>query len=113
MYEALIQHAGSTSRIIALPMGFTVGTMKALSVLGLSPLGDYHLVMYGRDKIFDVTKARSKLAWTPQYSNTEMICEAYDWFSDNYAKAQAESRGSPNRRIIRQGILHIFKWLLR
>ena len=113
MYEAVIQHASSASRLISLPMGLTISGMRALRVLGLSPLGDYHLLMYGRDKIFDVAKARSKLGWIPQYSNTEMVCEAYDWYCDNYAKLQSEHGGSPNRQLIRQGILQVFKWLLR
>jgi nucleoside-diphosphate-sugar epimerase len=111
MYDALIRHAGSRSRVISLPMGLTVTVMRLLNVMRLSPLGEYHVLMYGRDKIFDSTKARTQLGWTPRYSNTEMLCEAYDWFCANYEKIRSDTGRPLNSRFIRQGVLGVLKWL--
>ena len=43
--------------------------------MGLSPLGSYHALMYGRSMYFDINKSIRELGWAPRYSNNEMFEE--------------------------------------
>ncbi len=81
--EGLIQHAKTKSRIVSVPMKPTVMLMNLTSNLGLSPLGPYHALMYGRDCYFDISIEKKELGWTPKWGNIEMFCQSYDWYCKN------------------------------
>ena len=57
----LCAEAGTGSRVIGVPMAPTVALMKLTSALGLSPLGDYHALMYGRTMYFDIHRTMAEL----------------------------------------------------
>jgi len=78
--EGLIAHACTLSKVKSVPMNLAIMGMKITSTLGLSPLGAYHALMYGRSMYFDITKARTELGWQPKYSNEEMFAQSYDWY---------------------------------
>ena len=80
LLEGLIRHAGTRSRVRGVPIGPAVVAMRMTSALGLSPLGPYHALMYGRAMYFDVSKARRELGWAARFANDEMIADSYDWF---------------------------------
>jgi nucleoside-diphosphate-sugar epimerase len=109
--EALCRHADTGSTVYSLPMAPTVAAMKLTSVLGLSPLGDYHSLMYGRAMYFDISRAVAELDWHPTRSNEQMICESYDWYVAHKATVLRGGRGSPHRSAVRQGILALLKHL--
>src|SRR5262249_43973094 len=67
--ETLCAIAGTGSRVRSLPMRPMVLGMKVCSHLGLSPLGAYHALMYGRSMYFDISKAQTQMGWQPRYSN--------------------------------------------
>jgi nucleoside-diphosphate-sugar epimerase len=104
----LIRHAGSTSRVKSLPEGLTIGTLRALDLLGLSPLAPWHYLTYHKPFHFDVSKLLT-MGWQPRYSNDEMFRESYDWFQKNYDRLQEEKNASPHRRPVRERML----WLLK
>ena len=81
--ENLCQHAGTGSKVVSLPFRLAVHGMNISSALGLSPLGAYHSLMYGRSMYFDTTKAETELKWQPTFSNSEMFKGAYDWYLEN------------------------------
>jgi nucleoside-diphosphate-sugar epimerase len=110
--EALCAHAGTGSRVRGVPLRPAVWAMRATSLLGLSPLGPYHALMYGRSLYFDITKARSELHWQPRYSNTEMFIQSYDWYVRNREQVLRAPGASPHRSAIRQGVLALVKRLL-
>ena len=83
LLEGLVAHAGSTSPVRSLPFRLTQSAMQATSKLGLSPLGDYHALMYGRDMWFDVEPTCEKLSFAPRYSNAAMIADSYDWYVEH------------------------------
>ena len=110
--EGLIRHAGSTSKVKSVPMGLFTLLMDVSSVLGLSPLGPYHSLMYGRSLYFDISKAKSELGWQPRYGNVEMICESYDWYLQNRERVLHQSGASAHRSAVRQGALRLLKFVL-
>ena len=105
--QALCDHAATGSRVYSLPMAPIELAMRATSALHLSPLGPYHSLMYGRSLYFDVTKARQELGWQATRSNSEMICESYDWYVAN--KDKLSGTASAHRSPVRQGILGLLR----
>jgi hypothetical protein len=87
--------------------------MNLSSGLGLSPLGTYHASMYGRSFYFDIRKARTKLGWSPRYSNNEMFVESYEWYLANRTTVLAGTGdASHHRSAVKQGALKILHWFL-
>ncbi len=109
--EALCRHAATGSRVYSVPMGLAVAAMRATSALGLSPLGPYHSLMYGRSLYFDVSRAKRELGWSAQWSNDEMICQSYDWYRAHKAAVLATTDASPHRSAIKQGVLALVRRL--
>ncbi len=110
--EALCAHARSGSRVRSIPMTPAVLGMKLTSWLGLSPLGPYHALMYGRSLYFDIARAQRELGWQPKWSNAEMICESYDWYRSHKDEIHKWAGGSPHRAAVKQGILAVAKWFV-
>jgi nucleoside-diphosphate-sugar epimerase len=109
--EALCRHAGTGSIVKSVPMAPAVWAMKLTSVLGLSPLGAYHALMYGRSLWFDIGKAKTELGWQPRWSNEDMLIESYDWYIAHRERVLAGG-GSQHRSAVKQGILQVVQWLL-
>ncbi len=112
MLEALCAHAGTGSHVKGVPMGPATILMEVTSSLGLSPLGAYHSLMYGRSMYFDITKAKNELGWQPQYSNDEMIIESYDWYVRNREKVINNKGASFHRSALREGVLRVVRSML-
>jgi nucleoside-diphosphate-sugar epimerase len=110
--EALCAHAGTGSKVRSIPMAPAVAFMNISSGLGLSPLGPYHALMYGRSLYFDISKAQQELGWQPKFSNTQMLNQSYDWYRQNRDMVLRDSAASHHRSAVNQGILSLLKHLL-
>ena len=110
--EALCARAGTGSRVRSVPMRPAVWAMKLTSALGLTPLGPYHALMYGRSLYFDISRARDELGWRPRWSNVDMFIESYEWYLKHREDVLRRSAGSHHRSAVRQGALALVKWLL-
>jgi nucleoside-diphosphate-sugar epimerase len=110
--EKLCAHAKTGSRVRGVPVTPAVLFMKLTSALGLSPLGPYHALMYGRSLWFDIGKAQRELGWKPRYSNDEMFAQTYDWYLANRDKVLHATGASHHRSAVKQGILALAKHLL-
>ena len=110
--EDLCAHAGTGSIVRGLPMSPIVLGMKVTSRLGLSPLGAYHALMYGRSMYFDIAKPKADLDWEPRYSNSEMFIESYDWYVEHRDEVYANTGNSPHKSAINQRLLGLVKYLL-
>ena len=110
--EHLCAHANTGSKVKLVPMTLVIWLMNLTSALGLSPLGPYHSLMYGRSLYFDISKAQRELGWQPRYSNNEMFVQSYDWYLKN-RQVVLQARGtSHHRSAVKQGILGLVKhWL--
>jgi nucleoside-diphosphate-sugar epimerase len=105
--EALVRHAATGSRVVSVPFRAATAMMAVTSRLGLSPLGPYHTLMYGRSMFFDVTKAKNLLGWAARFSNEEMFCESYDWYLAHREEVLRRTSGSHHVSAVRQGVLRL------
>ena len=81
--EALIAHAGSTSRVTPVPARPAELALRALELARLSPLAEWHYKTAHRDSYVDVSRAQRLLGWEPRSSNAEALMRTYDWYLAN------------------------------
>ena len=111
--ENLIEHAKTSSKVTSVPEKFAEFSMNITSAIGLSPLGHYHSLMYGKSMYFESQKAYKTLGFKPRYSNDEMFAETYDWYCDNrVAILSGKMAGSKHQSALRQRILQIVPYFL-
>jgi len=107
-YQRLIEHAGTGSRVIALPVGLSINALRLLDWTRLSPLAPWHYLTYHKPFYFDVAPLLA-MGWKPKYSNDEMFAESYDDFLANYDRRRAERAGSAHRRPVKELVLRVVK----
>ncbi len=110
VYEAVIQAAGSKSRVASLPKRPTIAAMRLAHKLKLSPLGPYHYQMIAESFVFDTTRIRNELGWTPTVTNEEMMIRAYRYYSENRREIHARTDVSAHSRPTSMGIIRALKW---
>jgi nucleoside-diphosphate-sugar epimerase len=96
--EALIAHAGTTSRLRPVPARPAEVALRGLELARLSPLGQWHYRTASRDSFVDVAKAERLLGWHATKSNVDTLVENYDWYAENRAKMK------------RAGVTHRVPW---
>ena len=106
--EHVIIHARSTSRVVGVPAGLTINTLRVLDWLRLSPLAPWHYLTYHKAFYFEV-RPLLDLGWNPRYSNDEMFRESWDWFIQNKDRLAAEAAASPHRSVVKQRLLGLLK----
>lgn len=111
LLTSLVEHAGSASKVRALPLRAAELAMNVTSRLGLSPLGDYHALLYGREMYFDVSETKSLLGWSARYSNAEMIRESYDHYLSRRAEVLTRRHASHHRSPVGPKILRVLDFL--
>jgi nucleoside-diphosphate-sugar epimerase len=111
--EALCRHAGTGSKVRSVPDAPVRWLMAGASRLGLSPLGAYHYMAYGKPNYFDISDAVNELGWHPAYSNEEAMIASYDWYLANReAVLSSKWTASPHKSAVKQGILRLaIRWL--
>jgi UDP-glucose 4-epimerase len=75
LYESVIAAAGTKARVARLPKAPAVASMRALHMLGMSPLGPYHYKMLDERFVFDTTPIKNELGWRHTKKNTQMLNE--------------------------------------
>jgi nucleoside-diphosphate-sugar epimerase len=87
--EALIAHAGSSSRVTPVPARPAEALLRALELARLSPLAEWHYRTAHRDSYVDVGRAQRLLGWQPRFSNAEALIRTYDWYLANRGRVAA------------------------
>jgi nucleoside-diphosphate-sugar epimerase len=111
LLAGLVAHASSKSNVRSLPFRATEIAMRLTGRLGLSPLGDYHALMYGREMFFDISETQAELGWRPQRSNDEMIAESYDYYVAHREEIMSRTDASHHRSPVKLGILKLLEIL--
>ena len=81
--EALIDHAGSGSRLRPVPAKPAELALRGLELARVSPLAEWHYRTAHRDSYVEVDKAERLLGWVPERSNAETLIATYDWYLAN------------------------------
>lgn len=110
---SLVRHANTGSRVVSLPRRLTEPAMHWTSALGLSPLGGYHALMYGKSLAFDVTQAKKELNWQPRWDNRGLLIEAYDDYVASHEAIKHQRGASAHRSAVRQRALALLPLALR
>lgn len=108
--QALVDHAGTGSRVRSLPTGPAAAAMKTFSGAKLLPFAPYHWLLYGESLWFDTTKARTQLDWAPTIGNAEMLIESYEWFQAHRTNLDAGGV-SHHQSPVPLGVLKLLKRL--
>jgi UDP-glucose 4-epimerase len=109
VYAAVIDEAGSRSRLVSLPAWPANAALALFHRLGLSPLGPYHWRLISGTFVFDTRHIRADLGWRPTLTNETMLRQAYRFWKE-HDTARSERR-SAHRQSARMGILRLVKWL--
>ena len=107
--QALVDHAGTGSKVRSLPMAPAKVAMRLLATVGLAPFAPYHWMLYGESLFFDVTKAGTELGWAPRHSNASMLIESYDWYLAH--RDELDGHGSHHQSPVRLGVLEVLRRL--
>ncbi len=108
--QALIDHAGSTSRLTPVPERPAELALRALELARLSPLAEWHYKTAHRDSFVDSSKAERLLGWSSRLSNEQALIETYDWYLANLSTAP-RAAGVTHRRPWNQQALGLLKRL--
>jgi len=87
--QALIDHAGSSSRLQPIPVKPAELALRGLELMRVSPLAEWHYKTAHKDSFVDVTKAQELLGWEPRLSNRDALIETYDWYLANRERVGA------------------------
>jgi nucleoside-diphosphate-sugar epimerase len=104
--QALVDHAGTGSRVRSLPSAPARVAMKVLSTAGVTPFAPYHWLLYGESLWFDTSHAAGELGWKATRSNAEMVIESYDWY---LAHRDDLGGGSAHQSPVELGALAVLK----
>jgi UDP-glucose 4-epimerase len=111
MYESVIAAAGSRSRVASLPRGPAVAVMKLAHKLNLSPLGPYHYRMIAESFVFDTSRIRAELGWSPTLANEEMMLRAFTFYREHRRAIHARTDVSAHSKAAPMGVIRLLKWL--
>jgi nucleoside-diphosphate-sugar epimerase len=81
--QALIDHAGSSSRLAPIPVRPAEIVLRALELARVSPLVEWHYKTAHRDSFVDVSKAERVLGWKARLSNAQALTQTYDWYIEH------------------------------
>jgi len=87
--QALIDHAGSSSRLTPVPVRPAELALRALELLHVSPLAEWHYRTAHKDSFVSSEQAERLLGWEPRHSNARTLIETYDWYLANRGRLQA------------------------
>jgi nucleoside-diphosphate-sugar epimerase len=111
VYEAVIAKSGSRSKVRSLPKGPTLAAMKLAHTLKISPLGPYHYKMIAESFVFDTTRIKQQLGWSPTLTNEEMLLKSYAYYAENRDEIAGRTNVSTHRKPAAMGAIRLLKWL--
>lgn len=106
--QALINYAGTGSKLVALPAEPIRFLLKLLDYVRLSPLVDWHYVSLDKHFAFDVKKAKKVLGWKARDSNQDMLINTYKWYLKNYDKAEFYDT-TLHKKPVKEGVFKLIK----
>jgi nucleoside-diphosphate-sugar epimerase len=88
-HPTLIDQAGTATRLRPVPVRPAEIALRALELLRVSPLAEWHYKTAHKDSFVDVSRAQRLLGWEPRLSNRDALIETYDWYLANRGRVGA------------------------
>lgn len=111
--QYVIDNSDSNSKIKSVSSKYLEMGMNLASKLKISPLGNYHALMYGKDFYFDTSLAEKELNFSANYSNNKMFLESYQWYCANRDNILNEKQNrSRHQSAIKQRILRLVPYII-
>jgi nucleoside-diphosphate-sugar epimerase len=107
-FQSVLDHAGFGRRIIGLPAGPAILTLKALEIFGLSPLYQWVYETAATESFVAVERIETRLGFRPRYSNREALIRNFDWYLAHRDQIRSTS-GISHRVPWKQGALRLAK----
>lgn len=107
-YQAVLDEAGFGKKIVPLPAGPAIWTLRLLEKLKLSPLYRWVYETAATDSFVSIDKAERVLGFRPKYSNKDALVRNYRWYIAHLDQFQ-HSSGVSHRVPWSQGILKVAK----
>lgn len=106
--QAVLDFAGFGKKVIPLPAGPAIFTLRVLEKLGISPLYKWVYETANKESFVSIEKAERILGYKPKYSNKEAMIRNYQWYLDNLRQFENKT-GISHRVPWSQGILKLAK----
>jgi nucleoside-diphosphate-sugar epimerase len=107
-FQAVLDYAGFGKRIIPIPEGPAIFTLRVLEKLGISPLYKWVYETAGKESFVSIEKAERVLGFSPKYSNKDALIRNYKWYLDNL-DSFSNASGITHRVPWKQGALKVAK----
>lgn len=106
LIQQVCLRAGSSSQLQPIPVTLAQLSLAILEGLKLVPFGAWHYRTFHRDYYFDISSAQKRLGWQPEFSNLEMMEEAYNWYTKN--RIQRATTASVHNSPMKSTFLNLF-----
>lgn len=107
-YQAVLDHAGFSKKILAFPATPAIWGLRLLEALHISPLYKWVYETASKDSFVSIEKAEQRLGYQPKYSNKDALLRNFKWYIDNRQSFAAQS-GISHRVPWKQGALGLLK----
>lgn len=109
-FQAVLDAAGHGKRVIRLPAKPAIGALRALEVLGVSPVYKRLIYKLSRDAYVSTARSEQILGFTPKHSNRDAILRTFRWWQQEKSSEQAVVKaGRTSREPWKQGALGLAK----
>ena len=112
VYNYVIEKSGSKSKLFHFPKSLMVAAMKTCFALHMSPLGPYQYKMISSSFIFDTSKIKKELKFTPTLTNEEMLYKAYMYYHKNRKEIEGRTDVSAHKKNAKMGSIKLLKWMM-
>ena len=107
-FQAVLDRAGHGKRIVSLPRGPAILTLRLLEAMRLSPIYQWIYDTAARDSFVSIDRIRDRLGFSPRFSNREALIRNFDWYIANRDKLKA-APGVTHRAPWKRGALQLAK----
>lgn len=111
-FQAVLDAAGHGRRIVALPAAPAIAALRALEILGVSPVYKRLIYKLSRDAYVSTERAERVLGFRPRYASRDAILRTFHWWRARpEARAATRKSGRTSREPWKQGMLGLAKAL--
>ncbi len=110
-FQSVLDRAGYGKRIIGVPAGPAIWTLRTLEAMHLSPLYKWIYETASKDSFVSINRAMEQLGYAPTYSNAEALIRNYEWYLANLSSISAQA-GTTHRVPWKKGALALVRYFM-